>query len=157
MLVPSTLEDGMGVDVERPFDGREEGATADMICFLLVFCDLCVADTDKVSRVGAYKQVTPCRVRFVVDPSTSLSRRCLRRWWRVHRRCRTYQSGRVKFPSGRSFATNQGRAMRLHNSTSDHHMEHPSVRCRTSPSSTLGVSECAECALPPNIWHAVRH
>lgn len=55
MLVPSALEDDMGVDVERPFDGREEGATADMICFLLDVGDLCVADTDKVSRVGAYR------------------------------------------------------------------------------------------------------
>lgn len=53
MVDPSALED-KGVDVERPLDGREEGATADMICFLLVVRDLFVSEMDKVSRVAAW-------------------------------------------------------------------------------------------------------
>lgn len=41
----------------------------------------------------------------------------------------------------RASAANQGRAMRLHSWTSDHHMEQAAVRSRTSPPSTLGVSD----------------
>lgn len=53
MLDPSALDD-KGVDVERPLDGREEGATADMICFFLWSVrDLCIAEAGKVSRMAA--------------------------------------------------------------------------------------------------------
>lgn len=44
--------------------------------------------------------------------------------------------------------------MRLHSWTSDHHMEQAAARSRTSPSSTLGVSDMPENS-PSLIWHAV--